>query len=219
MGVRDGFRARLAKQLGHPSGIHGKAIARGLNMGNRGVVLAAVAASEVRAGQSAADLGFGGGVGLRALLDKVGPSGQVHGVEISSTMLQGVRRRFAGDVARGRLILSPGDLTALPLTDASLDAAITTNTVYFVEDLPRAFAEIARVVRPGGRVVVGIGDPDHMRTLAFTAHGFRLRPVDEVAGLLEAAGFDAPTDRRAGEGERAFHLLVGRRDGVPTHGS
>jgi arsenite methyltransferase len=115
MGVRDRFRARLARQLGHPSGIHGKVIARGLNKGNRNVVLAAVAASEVRPGQSAADLGFGGGVGLRALLDEVGPSGHVHGVEISATMLQGARRRFAGDIAGGRLTLSPGDLTALPL--------------------------------------------------------------------------------------------------------
>lgn len=219
MGVRERFRVRLARQLGHPSGIHGKVIARGLNKGNRNVVLAAVAASQVRPGQSAADLGFGGGVGLRALLDEVGPSGHVHGVEISETMLQGARRRFAPDIACGRLTLSPGDLTALPLADASLHAAITTNTVYFVEDLTRTFAEIARVVRPGGRVVVGIGDPDHMRSFSFTSHGFRLRPVDEVAGLLEAAGFGAPTDRRAGEGERAFHLLVAQRDGVPRDGS
>jgi hypothetical protein len=67
--------------------------------------------------------------------------------------------------------------------------------------------------------VVGIGDPDHMRTMPFTAHGFRLRPVEEVAGLLEAAGFGAPEDRRVGEGEAAFHLLVARRDGVPVEGS
>ena len=215
MGVRDRFRARLARQLGHPSGIHGQVIARSLNKGNHHAVLAAVAASEVQAGESAADLGFGGGVGLRALLDEVGTRGHVHGVEISETMLEGARRRFSRDIAGGRLVLSPGDLTALPLTDGSLDAAITTNTVYFVEDLPRAFAEIARVVRPGGRVVVGIGDPDHMRSFPFTEHGFRLRPVDEVAGLLEAAGFGAPTDRRVGEGDRAFHLLVAQRDGVP----
>jgi SAM-dependent methyltransferase len=190
-------------------------VARGLNKGNHHVVMAAVAASEVQTGQSAADLGFGGGVGLRALLDQVGTNGHVHGVEISATMLQGARRRFAREIAAGRLILSAGDLTALPLTDASLDAAITTNTVYFVDDLPRAFAEIARVVRPGGRVVVGIGDPDHMRSFRFTEHGFRLRPVEEVASLLEGAGFDAPADRRVGEGERAFHLLVARRVGVP----
>lgn len=107
---------------------------------------------------------------------------------------------FADEIEAGRLTVSPGDLCALPLAEASLDAAITTNTIYVVEDLPRAFAEVARVarvarvVRPGGRVVVGIGDPDKMRNMPFTAHGFRLRPVDEVAGLLEAAGFGVPED-------------------------
>jgi ubiquinone/menaquinone biosynthesis C-methylase UbiE len=199
--------------------MYGRLVGRGLNKGNRSVVLAAVAAAEVASGQSVADLGFGGGVGIEALLSEVGPGGHVHGVEISQTMLDGARRRFASEVADGRFTLGPGDLCALPLADASLDAAITTNTVYFVEDLPRAFAEIARVVRPGGRVVVGIGDPANMRTMAFTAHGFRLRPVEEVAGLLEAAGFGAPEDRRVGEGLRAFHLLVGQRVGIPREES
>lgn len=219
MGVRDRFSARLARQLGHPSGMYGRIVARGLNKGNRSAVLAAIVAAEVASDQSVADLGFGGGVGIRALLDEVGPGGHVHGVEISETMLDGARRRFATEIASGRLTLGAGDLCALPLPDASLDAAITTNTVYFVEDLPRAFAEIARVVRPGGRVVVGIGDPDNMRTMQFTAHGFRLRPVEEVVGLLGAAGFAAPEDRRVGEGLGAFHLLVAQRVGIPREGS
>jgi arsenite methyltransferase len=214
MGVRDLFRAGLARQLGHPAGLRGRLVARGLNKGNHSVVLEAVAASGARSGQSVADLGFGGGIGLRALLGAVGPIGLVHGVEISTTMLQGARRRFAAEIAAGRLILSPGDLTALPVTSASLDAAITTNTLYFVEDLPRAFAEIARVLRPGGRVVIGIGDPERMRSDSITQHGFRLRPVEQVAGLLQAAGFSAPTDRLVDEGERGFHLLVAERDGV-----
>lgn len=211
MGVRDVLNARLARQLGHPSGLYGRVVARGLNKGNRDAVLAAVAACGLRPGQSVADLGFGGGVALRPLLDEVGPRGRVHGVEISATMLRVARRRLAADIASGRLVLSPGDLTALPLPDGSLDAVITTNTVYFVEDLPRAFAEVARVVRPGGRAVIGIGDPEHMRSFPFTTDHFRLRPVDEVAGLLEAAGFGAPADRRVGDGAQAFHLLVADR--------
>ena len=43
-----------------------------------------------------------------------------------------------------------------------------------------AFGEIARTVRPGGRAVVGLADPEAMASMPFTAHGFRLRPVDDV---------------------------------------
>jgi Methyltransferase domain len=103
-----------------------------LNRGNRPAVAAAVDATGVVPGGTAADIGFGGGVGLAILLKRVGRDGVVHGVEIADDMLARARSRFAGDVETGRLRLARGSLTALPLDDASLDAAITVNTVYFV---------------------------------------------------------------------------------------
>jgi arsenite methyltransferase len=75
--------------------------------------------------------------------------------------------------------VAEGSSTALPLADNSLDAAITVNTVYFVPDLDTACVELARVVRLGGRLVIGIGD-DAMKKMPFTACGFTLRPVAEV---------------------------------------
>lgn len=211
MGLRDKLAAGMARQLRQPEGIRGRLTGRGLNRGNRDAVLAAVAATELQAGQSAADIGFGGGVGLDPLLDRVGPAGHVHGVELSETMLAMARRRFDQDVVRGGLTLQAGNLTDLPLPDESIDAVITTNTVYFVTDLERAFGEIARVLRPTGRAVIGVGDPDGMAAMPFTAHGFTLRPVEELVRLLRSAGFGEPRDQRVGTGEHAFHLLVADR--------
>lgn len=208
MGMRDRLEAGLARQLGHPSGLRGRLVASRLNKSNRDVVLAAVDAAAIGPGQSVADLGFGGGVGLQPLLDKVGPTGHVDGVDIAETMLEVARRRFAADVARGGLTLHNGTMTALPLGDGVLDAAITVNTVYFVEDLARAFSELSRVVRPGGRAVVAVGDPESMREMSVTAHGFRLRPVDELAAQLESVGFRTPSRHRVGSDDGAFHLLV-----------
>jgi arsenite methyltransferase len=211
VGLRDTVLAGIARQLGHPEGIRGRLTASGLNRGNRAVVLAAVAATGLDAGQEVADIGFGGGLGLRSLLDRVGPDGHVHGVELSDTMLAVARRRFRDDVAAGRLSLHAGDLIELPLESGSLDAAITVNTVYFVENLEQAFAEMARALRPDGRVVIGVGDPEAMATMPFTAHGFALRPIDDLTRLLRASGFEEPRDERVGTGERAFHLLVADR--------
>lgn len=126
-------------------------------------------------------------------------------------MLTMARRRFSQDLARGRLALHAGDLRAPPLPDGSLDAAITVNTVYFVEYLELVFAELARVLRPGGRVVVGVGDPAAMAAMPFSAHGFVLRSIDDLTLLLRRSGFDDPRDERVGCGDRAFHLLVADR--------
>lgn len=214
MGRMAGLRARalgtLAGQLGNPHGLLGSVVAGMLNRGNRPAIAATVAAAGVTPGATVADIGFGGGAGLTMLLDKVGSSGIVHGVEISPDMIARVRRRFESRVRSGTLQLAEGSLTELPLPTGALDAAITVNTVYFVTDLAAACAELARTVHAGGVAVVGIGDPEAMAKLPFTAHGFRLRPVDEVVAALESAGFAVQRSRPEGT-QIPFHVLAGRR--------
>lgn len=210
MGVRSAVMAKLASQLGLPTGLVGRLfIARTLNKNNRPLVSAAVDALELRAGAVAADIGFGGGVGLGVLLDRVGPTGHVHGADLSPDMVRRAAARHRAD--SHRLTVHGGSITALPLDDASVDGAICVNVVYFVAELDRAFAEVARVVKPGGRFVLGVGDPDMMRDLPFTKHGFRIRPIEELTAGLDAAGLPVKEHRRVGDTERAFHLLVARR--------
>ncbi|MFI6869547.1 class I SAM-dependent methyltransferase [Nocardia sp. NPDC050406] len=199
----------LAGQLGHPRGPLGKLVALVLNRGNRTVVAASVTAAEVTAGESAADIGFGGGVGLPLLLERAGADGVVYGVEISHDMLDGARRRFTSEIGSGRLRLLEGSMDKLPFDADSLDAVITVNTLYFVPDLDRACAELARVLRPKGRLVVGIGDPDAMAKMPFTEYGFRLRAVADVIAALQGAGFSVE-DRPVSGGTVPFHALVAR---------
>jgi arsenite methyltransferase len=177
-----------------------------LNRGNRAAVTAAVEALAVEPGQVAADIGFGGGLSLALLLDRVGPTGRVHGLDISRTMLDRARRKHRGPVADGRLILHAASMTDLPLADASVDAAMTVNTVYFVRD--DAFPELARMLSPAGRLVLGFGDPMAMAREPVTAHGFRIRPLAEVQAALTGAGLALTDHRRVGSGPDAFHLLV-----------
>jgi SAM-dependent methyltransferase len=198
--------AGLAGQLGQPTGFAGRIVGRLLNRGNRSLVVAAVAATDCGPAAQVADIGFGGGVGLRLLLDRDGTV--VHGVEMSETMLAEAKRRFSGDIDRGRLHLYSARMESLPLDDSALDAIISTNTIYFVPDLPAALRELARVLRPGGRLVLGVGDPKQMAKMPFTRHGFRLRPIDDLMPIIREAGFPQIEDRRVGKGEGAFHLLV-----------
>ncbi|ORA68983.1 SAM-dependent methyltransferase [Mycolicibacterium insubricum] len=196
----------LARQLGKPTGFAGRVVSRLLNRGNRSIVVAAVAAAGCVPGVRVADIGFGGGVGLELLLDCDGT--MVHGIEMSETMLAQAKRRFSDPILSGRLQLNSGRMESLPLDDSALDAIISTNTIYFVADLAAALRELARVLRPGGRLVLGVGDPHQMAKMPFTRHGFRLRPIDEIVQVIREAGFGQVDDRRVGAGDGAFHLLV-----------
>jgi SAM-dependent methyltransferase len=110
-------------------------------------------------------------------------------------------------------MLSSGSLTALPLEDNSLDAAITVNTVYFVSDLDAVCTELARVLRPGARAVLGVGDPEAMARLPFTAYGFKIRPIGQVVAALVAAGFVDVENRHLAEVAIPHHLIVARAAG------
>ncbi|WP_410645195.1 class I SAM-dependent methyltransferase [Amycolatopsis sp. lyj-346] len=206
MGLRERFQAGLARQLGHPNGLRGRLVGSALNRRNREAVVQAVAALELSGTERALDIGFGGGLGLGLLLRK---TATVQGVEISKTMLDRARRTFRREIGAGRLVLSEGPMTALPLDDGSVDAIVTTNTVYFVDDLGKAFAEVARVLAPGGRFVLGIGDPDLMgRARMLTDNGFCIRPIPEIEATLDTAGLRLSRHERFTHSGLGFHLLV-----------
>jgi arsenite methyltransferase len=198
----------LAAQLGRPTGVRGRLVGIMLNRSNRGTIAQAIDALELQPGAVAADLGFGGGVGLALLLERVGPSGGVHGVDYSPTMVSQASGRFKRDLASGRLHLHTGSITQLPLEDGSLQGAITINTIYFITELDRAFSELARTLARSGRVVVGIGDPGMMRRIPTTPFGFTIRPVDDVVATAKSAGLHLQDHQRVGQGDAASHLLV-----------
>ncbi|MEV5837997.1 methyltransferase domain-containing protein [Nocardia sp. NPDC052112] len=208
-GIRTRVLSTIAGQLGKPHGTLGKGVAFILNRGNKRAIAGAVDAAGIGAGATVADIGFGGGAGLSMLLERVGTNGTVHGFEISPDMLAGAKSKFAAEIDTGRMRLAQGPMTELPLADAALDAAITVNTVYFVPDLAAACAELVRVVRPGGRLVIGIGDPDAMAEMPFTAYGFTLRPVAEIIAALEDAGCTVD-HRQLPDPPIPHHLLVAR---------
>jgi SAM-dependent methyltransferase len=136
----------------------------------------------------------GGGVIARALAARVG---SVQGVDLTPAMLE-VARREAAARGLGNVTFSLGDATALQLPDAGLDGAITRFSLHHVPVPGRLVAEMARVVRPGGLVIVAdhvadedpdgeawhqqierVRDPSHWACLTPA----RLRALGAAAGL------------------------------------
>jgi demethylmenaquinone methyltransferase / 2-methoxy-6-polyprenyl-1,4-benzoquinol methylase len=113
----------------------------------------AVERAAVGPGDAALDLCCGTGDLALALRRRVGPSGRVVGADFSEPMLERARekaiRQGAGDVAFGW-----ADALELPYPDAAFDAVTVGFGVRNLGDLDRGLAEMARVLRPGGRLVV-----------------------------------------------------------------
>ncbi|MDN5853427.1 MAG: methyltransferase domain-containing protein [Actinomycetia bacterium] len=149
-------------------------------------------------GHAVLDVGCGTGDDVRAMAGFVGPAGRVVGLDTSITMVAEARRRAAGlglPVAFG-----VGDAHALPFAAASFDACRADRVLQHLARPRHAAAEMARVLRPGGRVVVCEPDwrrlvvehPDPVltgRLLGFRAAGLAAPSVGGRLGrLLRAAG-------------------------------
>ncbi len=156
------------------------------------------------------EVGFGGGGLLRSLL--LGTRGEVFAADLSDALIGRARDRFARDVRRGRLHLLKASVESLPLPPETVTRAVSVNSLYFWPDPPAAFAELARVMKPGGRLTIVFEPAAELRKWPGHRFGFRLFEPAEVKALMEAAGF-ADIAERWGTGRRParFCCLSGER--------
>lgn len=102
----------------------------------------------LRPGHRVLDVACGTGIAARTAADRVGSSGAVIGLDLNPAMLEVAER------VRPDLVWRQGDVSALPFEPESFDAVLCQSAVIFFPDLERAFAEMARVTRRGGVVVI-----------------------------------------------------------------
>jgi arsenite methyltransferase len=114
-----------------------------------------VAVAELHAGERVLDLGSGGGIDVLLSAKRVGPSGFVWGVDMTAEMLQ-LARANAVKANASNVEFLEGTIENIPLPDATVDVIISNCVVNLSVDKPAVFAEMHRVLRPGGRI--GITD-------------------------------------------------------------
>jgi arsenite methyltransferase len=105
-------------------------------------------------GERVLDIGAGPGLLVAEMAEAVGQSGRVTGLEISDSMLALGRRRCADHSIRECVAFVKADAVALPFSDGKFDVAVSTQVYEYVADLKAAFAELHRVLRPGGRALI-----------------------------------------------------------------
>ena len=155
-----------------------------------------VAVAELRAGETVLDLGSGGGIDVILSAKRVGPAGTAYGLDMTDEMLA-LAQRNAADAGVANAHFLKGVIEQIPLPAASVDVVISNCVINLSVDKPAVLTEIARVLRPGGRV--GVSDivaEDRLTAAERAERGSytgciagALSRSEYVAGL-EAAGFE-----------------------------
>ncbi len=125
----------------------------GLSCGNP------TATAGLRPGEVVVDLGSGGGLDVFLAARQVGPSGRAIGIDMTPEMIALARKNAAQALGSdgqplGNVEFHQASIDRMPLADASADCVISNCVLNLVPDKPAAFREIARVLKPGGRLAV-----------------------------------------------------------------
>jgi SAM-dependent methyltransferase len=144
------------------------------------------AVAELEPGETVLDLGSGGGIDVILSARRVGPEGFVYGLDMTDEMLD-LARRNAADAGAGNVEFLRGYIEEIPLPDASVDVVISNCVINLSADKPAVFAEMYRVLRPGGRL--GVTDIVADDSLTADQRAERGSWVGCIAGALSVSEY------------------------------
>jgi SAM-dependent methyltransferase len=147
----------------------------GLSCGNP------TATANLKPGEVVVDLGCGGGLDVLLAARKIGPGGKAIGIDMTPQMVE-LARRNAGRAGAANAEFHQATIDRLPLPDASVDCVISNCVINLAPDKRAVFREIARVLKPGGRLAVS--DIALKKTLPPEVGGDLMAYVSCIAGAI-----------------------------------
>jgi ubiquinone/menaquinone biosynthesis C-methylase UbiE len=116
-------------------------------------------------------------------------TGKIYGVDFSQEMVAQAKQKFKQEIDSGKVSIEFGDVRKLPFAENTFDKICTVNTIYFWDEPLTSLEEIKRVLKSGGKLVVGIRSADKMKQLPVTQYNFKLYDPSAVRDILVEAGF------------------------------
>lgn len=195
--------AQIAAQLRRPHGWLAPLMGRVMNRGNRTLYSHAIRSLQVGPNAKVLEIGFGNGSHFCQILD-LDPTLHLTGIESSAEMLRLAERAFRKEIDKGRIELLSADVD---LASGSIDVVLAVNVIYFWKDPDANLAEMRRLLKPGGRFVIGFRPYETLAAMPFTRTEFNLRTESDWRERLRLAGFEI-------EREEAVSAAAGELPGL-----
>jgi arsenite methyltransferase len=113
-----------------------------------------LAIGPIQSGETVVDIGCGAGMDLLLAARRVGPEGRAIGVDMTDSMIERARSSAAAAGLK-QVEVRKGDATAMPVASGSVDVLISNGVLNLVPEKELGFAEIVRILKPGGRLYLG----------------------------------------------------------------
>jgi arsenite methyltransferase len=177
----DGAFGETLYSIGERAQLPDAAVLASLGCGNP------TAVAELREGETVLDLGSGGGIDVILSAKRVGQTGKAFGLDMTDAMLA-LARKNAAEAGVDNAIFLKGMMEDVPLPAASVDVVISNCVVNLSTDKPAVLQEMARVLKPGGRI--GISDVVAEDHLSPEARAERGSYVGCIAGALSKSEYE-----------------------------
>ncbi|MCR5177672.1 MAG: class I SAM-dependent methyltransferase [Lachnospiraceae bacterium] len=178
-------------QTRKPEGFLGKMMVNGMNGGHAKMADWGMSHLQTVAPEEIVDLGCGGGRNAGELLKRY-PSSRITAIDYSDTSVRIAAEYNAEAVKSGRCTVLQGDVSALTLPEEKYDLATAFETIYFWPGLEKCFAQVAKVLKPGGMfMIVNESDGTDKTGLKFEKiiEGMKCHTIEEIETALKSAGF------------------------------
>ena len=189
----------IARQAGHPTGLLGRVLGAVMALETRSLNDEVLRRLAIAPRERILEIGFGHGRTLERAL-AANPEASFAGIDHADNMVAALAQRCTRAVRAGRLDVRCGSSDALPWPHASFDGVFAVHTLYFWKRPDTHLAEIRRVLRPGGRFVLGFRERAPEVEAAFPSDIYTFLSRDEVDTLLGAAGFQSSLSPASGPG-------------------
>jgi SAM-dependent methyltransferase len=176
---------------GEVEGLPEAAVLASLGCGNP------IAVADLQPGETVLDLGSGGGIDVLLSAQRVGPTGRAIGLDMTDEMLE-LARRNAAEAGATNVEFVKGTIESMPLPPDSVDVVISNCVINLAADKGAVFREIARVLRPGGRV--GVSDVVAEDQLSVEERAEQGSYAGCIAGALSFAEYRAGLEAAGLEG-------------------